>query len=76
MKHLILILILSAACTKRTEYGECIGINGFEKPGLVYKYSAKNIFLALLFAGLIYPPIKVVLDELECPVAEKTGAEK
>ena len=69
---LFLALFCFAGCAMRTEFGECIGLNGEEDPKLVYKYSALNIGLAIFTFGLIVPPVIVVLDGLKCPVAKKS----
>lgn len=74
MKKIIAVLaiiVLLSACTSRTEYGECIGITDKEKPGLVYKVSAWNVALAILFFELILPPVFVLVDEFKCPVAKQ-----
>lgn len=65
------VLALLAGCTTATPHGPCVGLNGTESSKLEYKYSAWNIGLAVLFSGLILPPIFVVLDELKCPVGPK-----
>jgi hypothetical protein len=74
MKKSLLIITLLAltSCTSKNEYGECVGLNGGEQPGLNYKYSAWNIGVGLFFSGLLVPPIVVALDGLKCPSGPKT----
>lgn len=68
---LALLMLALVGCTKSTEYGKCIGLNGTEDPKLVYHYSAWNIGMGVIFFTLVVPPIVVVLDELKCPVEKK-----
>jgi len=69
MKKLSLIVcILAAGCTSKTELGPCIGINQEKRPEFRYEYSGVNIALGIIFSELIAPPIIVVLNELQCPV--------
>lgn len=72
MKILVILsCFLVTACTTKTQYGSCVGLNGGEDPKLEYKYSAWNLGMGIGFFGLIIPPIVVVLDELKCPVGVK-----
>ena len=72
MKYLCIVaLLLSTACTSKTEFGDCIGINGGENPALEYKYSKWNIAMAFVISSMILPPIFVVVDEVKCPVGKK-----
>jgi hypothetical protein len=73
---LILAAALMAGCTTRTEHGPCIGIADEKDPALVYKLSAWNIFLAVVFVELIAPPIVVLVDSVQCPVAKKAEQPK
>lgn len=71
MKQLLVVLLLAsltAGCTSRTEFGDCIGLMEKEKPNLEYKLSAWNLFIGIFFAELIIPPIIVIVDEVRCPV--------
>lgn len=65
-----LLLALLAGCTTRTEHGECIGAFDDKKPGVEYKLSGWNLFLAIVFSETIVVPVVVVADEFRCPVAE------
>ncbi len=67
---LICLLILSA-CTSKTEWGDCVGLNDDEDPSLNYRYSAWNIAMGVIFVEMIFPPIVVALNELRCPVGPK-----
>lgn len=73
MKKLAIVLMIlsTSACTSKTQYGVCIGLNGDEQPNLKYQYSVWNIGMAMLFSSLILPPIFVALDEYKCPVGKK-----
>lgn len=74
MKKLLLaatILALLNGCTTSTTYGPCIGLADEKNPKLVYKVSAWNVFLAVVFLEFIYPPISVAMDSTFCPVGEK-----
>lgn len=74
MRNLFLILTLSimlTGCANRTDYGECIGVNGTKNSSLHYEYSIRNIFLAILFSETIIVPLIVIFDDLECPVESK-----
>lgn len=71
---LVLALLSLAGCASRTAYGPCIGINGEEDPSLVYKYSAWNIGVGIVFFEMILPPIVVAFDALKCPEAMKNPA--
>jgi hypothetical protein len=67
----LLFIILLCGCTTKTEYGSCIGIADEKDPHLVYKVSAWNVFLGILFVESIVPPIIVLSDATMCPVAKK-----
>lgn len=67
-KLLILLMIgTTIGCTSSNKYGECIGLNKNPKSELNYKYNAWNIGLAVVFSGMIFPPIIVLLEEYKCP---------
>jgi hypothetical protein len=68
---LFVVLVLLSGCTKRTEYGDCIGAFDDKNPTLLYRLSAWNLFVAIFFSSLIVPPIIVVADETICPVGYK-----
>ena len=67
----ILTIALLSGCTSRTEFGDCVGLADDKKPELIYKVSAWNIVVSILFAGLIAPPVYVLVDETFCPVGRK-----
>ena len=72
MKYLVLLMLVSlTACTSGNELGKCIGVMDDKDPTLVYKYSARNIIVGVLFSSLIAPPVFVLIDELQCPVGKK-----
>lgn len=72
MKKLIFsTLLLMSACTSKTEFGDCVGIDDTEDTKLIYKYNKKNIILGIVFIEALLPPLFVVLDELKCPVGIK-----
>ena len=64
----MLVGVLLTACTSRTEFGECVGLNGEKDPKLVYKYNTRNIIVGVLLWEMIVPPVYVALEQLECPV--------
>lgn len=71
MKRVIALLALAAlmsGCTSKNEFGECIGAFDDKKPGLEYKLSVWNTFLAVVFVETIVVPIVVVADEVRCLV--------
>lgn len=70
MKYLIISLFL-IGCTSGTEFGKCIGAFEEKNQTKVYKMSMNNIFWAIVGFELIYPPIKVILDETLCPIGIK-----
>lgn len=71
MKAIALVLAawMTAACTSETELGPCIGAFDDPTPGLVYKVSVWNLFLAGFFVETIVVPAIVVAKEVRCPVA-------
>lgn len=73
MKNIIFLIfaILLTGCASHTEYGPCVGIADDKNPNLVYKVSAQNLIVGILFFQLIAPPIFVVVDEFYCPVGVK-----
>lgn len=72
MKKMIFILALAATvlggCTSSTEYGDCIGFDDDEVPGLKYDVSSKNVAIGVIFSAFIVPPLIVLFDELRCPI--------
>lgn len=73
MKNILTALTLAIAlsasgCTSRTSAGPCIGILDEKVPGVTYKLSGWNLFLAVLFSETIIVPVVVVANELQCPV--------
>jgi hypothetical protein len=74
MKRIVLAVMLAAVlagCTSRTEFGPCVGIGDDKDPKLTYKLSAWNLALAIVFIGVVIPPILVAVDETFCPVGKK-----
>ncbi len=74
MKKLIFSVIFMAmlcGCTSNTGYGYCVGVFD-EKDNLkIYKLSAMNLVIAIVFFELIVPPVIVAADETFCPVGLK-----
>ena len=71
MKKLFLVMLMSVfltGCTTSNDLGECIGVSDNPKPGLVYKVSYWNLFLAFIFSETIIVPLVVVFDSIKCPV--------
>lgn len=70
MKYLRLLplLCLVTACESQRHGIRCIGLNGKERPGVEYEYSASNIVIGIVTIEMIAPPVIVVLNELKCPV--------
>ena len=66
-----LLLAALAGCTTRTEHGPCIGLGDDKDPALIYKLSAWNLFLGIVFIELIAPPLFVAVDSTFCPVGKK-----
>lgn len=73
LRSAILLLVMSSllmtGCTNRTHYGECIGINDPQVPGVTYKVSTRNVILGIVFIETIVVPVIVVLDDFKCPIA-------
>ena len=63
--------IVLSGCTSHTEFGPCIGIGEEKNPNLVYKVSAQNLVVGIVFFQLIAPPVIVAIDEFYCPVGVK-----
>lgn len=64
----LLCAFVLTGCTTRTEYGDCIGIDGVGKPDLVYKMSVVNAVIGVIFIETIIVPIMVLKDQTYCPV--------
>lgn len=77
MKKLIALLMalifLTAGCTSRTEYGECIGITDKERKELEYVVSGWNVFLAIFFVETIWVPAWIIFNEIKCPIGKTNG---
>jgi len=73
MRMIIIMILVAmlAGCAKSTQYGDCVGIVDERDPNLVYKLSAQNMAVAIIFFELIAPPVIVLADELYCPVGVK-----
>lgn len=68
---LCLIAAMLSGCTSTTVFGPCVGMFDDKDPALVYKLSAWNIGVGIVFAEMIIPPIVVIADETFCPVSRK-----
>lgn len=66
---LVLALFLSA-CTSSNKYGECRGV-GDRSPGIEYRMSGWNFFLAILFSETIAIPAWIVLTCIYCPTGNE-----
>lgn len=79
MRTMVVVLMASAlaGCRSRTEFGPCIGLNAaLNRTGdstLIYEVSTRNIFWGLVGFEFLYPPIKVALDEVQCPTRRRDG---
>ncbi len=73
MKYVIALIFAAmlVGCSSHTEYGPCVGLGEDKNPNLVYKVSAQNIAVAIIFFELILPPMFVAVDEFYCPVGFK-----
>ena len=73
MRMIIIMILVAmlAGCTSSTQYGDCVGVVDERDPNLVYKLSAQNMAVAIIFFELIAPPVIVLADELYCPVGVK-----
>ena len=71
IKLLLCAMLLLAGCTQKTEFGQCIGLTDREEANLIYRPSAKNISLGLIFFWLIAPPVYVAVEEFSCPIGVK-----
>ena len=73
MRMIIIMILVTmlAGCSSSTEYGRCVGVVDDRDPNLVYKLSAQNLAVAIIFFELIAPPVIVLADELYCPVGVK-----
>lgn len=54
----------------------CVGINDDKNPQYVYKFSVRNIIVGIIFVELVAPPVIVLFEELQCPVAYKNMENK
>lgn len=72
MKYIMLsLLVMLSGCTSSTQYGKCIGNWDDENPKLVYKVSARNIALGIIFFEMVIPPVEVLINGTKCPVGNK-----
>ena len=79
MKKLTSIIILSvllSGCINTTKYGNCIGLAEDRNPKLMYKVSAWNLSMAIIFYYFVVPPVIVMMNNLYCPVGVKISEEK
>jgi Na+/H+ antiporter NhaB len=51
---------------------DCVGLMSTKVPGIQYDYSTRNVVLAVVFSESIIVPGYVVLEGLQCPVADTT----
>lgn len=65
----VMLLASLAGCVSSTEFGPCVGAFDDQNPALLYKLSARNLTLGVVFFEMIAPPILVVTGETFCPVA-------
>lgn len=75
MKNFFLVILISVfltGCTTSNDLGECIGVTDTPKPGLVYKVSYWNLFMAFIFSETIIVPLVVIFDSIKCPVETTT----
>lgn len=68
---IIVAAVLVGGCSSRTDFGECIGAFDEKNPALVYKVSAWNVAIGVIFFGLVAPPVYVLVDQTFCPVGKK-----
>jgi len=65
------VALAASGCIEQTALGPCVGLNDYLNrhldPKIEYRLSAYNLTIALVTLPLIYPPIKVILDEAACP---------
>ena len=73
MKFVIasLLALSLVGCAGRTEYGECIGIDGKENPKYEYNYSVRNVVIGTIFAETLVVPLVVLFSELKCPIGTR-----
>jgi len=74
MKQIAALLVLCfvlSGCTTRTDLGSCIGIADDKDTHLLYKVSAWNLVMGIVFMVLVAPPVIVLVDEFYCPVGRK-----
>jgi hypothetical protein len=74
MKNIViglLCLICLAGCTKRTQFGDCVGLMDTEDAKLNYDYSKWNIFVGILFSETLVVPVLIIAKGYECPMGVK-----
>lgn len=74
MKRILIVLaaaLMLAACTSRTEHGDCVGIGEDKDPKLTYKLDTTNLVLGIVFVETIVVPVIVAVNETFCPVGKK-----
>jgi hypothetical protein len=67
----VIVALALVACTTRTEFGECIGAADDKSPALIYRLSAWNIIVGIIFSETIVVPVVVVAAQLMCPEGKK-----
>jgi hypothetical protein len=68
---IILAATLLTSCKGSTEYGDCVGINGKQKPEYQYEISMRNAILAAVLVETIIVPVLWYADYAYCPVGKK-----
>ena len=73
MKRIVMAICLMgllAGCTESTEYGPCVGLADKPNPTLLYKTSAWNIIMGIIFCQTIVVPVVVIAGDFSCPYAK------
>lgn len=65
------LMLFIAACTSKTEYGDCLGFQNKQDPRYEYEMSGKNVIVGVVLSETLIIPLIVVFDELYCPVRER-----
>lgn len=74
MAFIVAAAALLAACTSRTEHGECIGLADEKKPDLQYRVSTWNVVMGVIFIETIVVPVVVAIDQVYCPVGRTNAS--
>ena len=84
MWRILVIFVISFLCVSCTSnvrvsgFGvqPCIGAFDTRDPRFLYKMSAWNVFIGLLFFELLVPPVIIVANEIFCPISAKETGDK